>query len=93
MESPGDGPTGDGSTGSGSPGDGPTGDAPTGRPLERAARGGICARCRYADAVVSARGSAFLRCRHPDIPKYPPQPLRSCAGFRPRSRAPADEPT
>jgi hypothetical protein len=56
--------------------------------LARAARGGVCGACRHAAAVVSARGSAFLRCRHPRLPKYPPQPIVRCDGFEPCERAP-----
>ena len=59
--------------------------------LLRAARGGICVACTFAAAVVSSHGSAFLRCRHPHLPKYPPQPLRRCDGFEARRPDRSDE--
>jgi len=43
--------------------------------------------CAFAALVVSSRGSAFLRCRHPRLPKYPPQPIRRCDGFAERVEA------
>lgn len=47
----------------------------------------LCHRCaappRY---ITSAKGSVFIMC--PLLPqKYPPQPVRSCALFRPRPPA------
>lgn len=53
--------------------------------LERIARGGLCGGCLWARLVRSARGSGFLLCRHPELPKYPPQPLTACPGHRPRA--------
>ena len=50
--------------------------------LRRAALGGICSHCANARLVRSARGSVFLLCRHPDLPKYPRQPVLSCHGYR-----------
>jgi hypothetical protein len=48
---------------------------------------GLCADCRYARRVVSARGSEFWRCLRADdpahageFPKYPRLPVRSCRG-------------
>jgi hypothetical protein len=48
----------------------------------RAARGGICSGCRFAELIVSSRGAGFLRCRHRGLPKYPPQPVLRCGGFQ-----------
>ncbi len=40
--------------------------------------------------ITSARGSVFIMC--PLLPnKYPPQPVRSCALFRPTERPSGDE--
>lgn len=50
--------------------------------LRAIARGGLCGDCAHARLVRSSRGGAFLRCAHPDPPKYPPQPLRSCPAYR-----------
>jgi len=55
--------------------------------LARAARGGVCAACRYARVVPSARGATFLRCDHPDLPRYPVVPVVRCAGFASRAAA------
>ena len=53
---------------------------------------GLCATCRHAREVVSARGSWFLRCALSDVdprfPKYPPLPVVACDGYR---EAPASE--
>ncbi len=46
---------------------------------------GLCGGCRWARAVVSARGSRFLRCGRADddhdFARYPALPVRACAGF------------
>lgn len=49
--------------------------------LLRAARGGLCSSCAHARLVRSARGSSFVRCVHPDLPKYLPQPVLRCPGY------------
>jgi hypothetical protein len=45
----------------------------------------MCARVR---AVVTPRGSRFLLCQlsttDPAYPKYPPQPVVRCDGYRPK---------
>jgi hypothetical protein len=41
----------------------------------------ICHRCVHLRLVTSGKGSQFLLCRNPALPKYPPQPVRSCVGF------------
>jgi len=51
----------------------------------RAARGGVCATCTHARVITSARGSVFLRCDHPRLPKYPPQPMHRCNGWEART--------
>lgn len=51
----------------------------------RVPRTGLCPDCRHVKAITSDRGSTFLLCRKsaedPRYPKYPPQPVVSCAGF------------
>ncbi len=46
---------------------------------------GLCADCAHARVQESARGSTFWRCGRADddarFPKYPPLPVRECAGF------------
>lgn len=48
---------------------------------------GLCARCRHADVVHSARGSTFWRCslsaHDARFPKYPRLPVLRCTGFEP----------
>jgi len=46
---------------------------------------GLCATCKHAHAITSARGSTFWRCREhdrdPSWPKYPPLPVVTCPRF------------
>jgi hypothetical protein len=39
---------------------------------------GLCATCAFAKVMTSDRGSTFLRCTHPDLPKYPRLPVLAC---------------
>lgn len=55
--------------------------------LLRAARGGLCGACQNARLVRNPRGSVFARCVHPDLPKYPGQPVLRCEGFLPAPSA------
>lgn len=52
---------------------------------ERAARVGLCARCRHARRVVSSKGSEFWMCELYQLDarftKYPPLPVLACDGF------------
>jgi hypothetical protein len=41
----------------------------------------LCHRCRYLHVVTTKRGSVFLQCREPSLPKYTGQPVRACAAF------------
>jgi hypothetical protein len=43
----------------------------------------LCHRCAHLRLVHSGRGSTFLMCREPTLPKYAPQPVRACPGFAP----------
>jgi hypothetical protein len=55
-------------------------------------RVGLCADCRHARRVESARGSVFTRCalaeRDPRFPKYPRLPVLRCAGYEPDASLP-----
>jgi hypothetical protein len=47
---------------------------------------GLCDRCAYQRLVPNTRGSIFSLCersrREPEVfPRYPPLPVRECAGF------------
>jgi GNAT superfamily N-acetyltransferase len=48
---------------------------------------GLCADCRHARRIVSARESVFTLCERsktdPSYPKYPRLPMRACAGYEP----------
>lgn len=46
-------------------------------------RVGLCGSCAAARRVVSAKGSEFWRCTHPELPKYPQLPVRLCAAHTP----------
>jgi hypothetical protein len=41
----------------------------------------VCHRCRHVRLVESGKGSVFLMCREPSLPRYGPQPVRSCPAF------------
>ena len=41
----------------------------------------LCHRCQHLRVVQSGKGSTFLLCQEPTLPKYPPQPVRACRGF------------
>jgi hypothetical protein len=49
---------------------------------------GLCASCRHAQVVTSARGATFLLCRLSFVDarfaKYPPLPVRQCSGYEER---------
>jgi hypothetical protein len=45
----------------------------------------LCHGCAHLRLVESAKGSTFLMCREPTLPKYPPQPVTTCRGFTPRA--------
>ncbi|MGH7897180.1 MAG: hypothetical protein ACREQQ_04460 [Candidatus Binatia bacterium] len=46
---------------------------------------GLCAECRFARRIRSARGSEFVLCGRseadPDYPRYPRLPVDSCAAY------------
>ena len=46
----------------------------------------LCHRCTHCREVRTAR-SVFLRCAEGTLPKYAPQPVRTCAQFREGSPA------
>jgi hypothetical protein len=47
---------------------------------------GLCATCVHAVIVHSDRGSTFLRCTHPELPKYPRLPVLECRGWQAMKR-------
>ncbi len=44
----------------------------------------LCRRCEHLRLVQSGKGSTFLMCQEPSLPKYPRQPVASCAGYAPK---------
>ncbi|HEX2163479.1 MAG TPA: hypothetical protein VHM02_05980 [Thermoanaerobaculia bacterium] len=56
---------------------------------------GLCATCAHRRLVASRR-STFLFCglseTDPRFPRYPPLPVRSCAGYREGEPPPASPP-
>jgi hypothetical protein len=52
---------------------------------------GLCADCRHARLIESAKGSQFLLCQlsqsDPSFPKYPRLPILACAGYSPKPTA------
>ncbi|HEV3481392.1 MAG TPA: hypothetical protein VGR97_03595 [Candidatus Acidoferrales bacterium] len=53
-------------------------------------RAGLCAKCRFARRIESARGSKFILCElsasDPAFPKYPRLPVIECPGYVGRVR-------
>jgi hypothetical protein len=53
-------------------------------PAQVRARVGLCADCRHARRIVSAKQSEFWLCQRaqtdPRFRKYPPLPVRQCPG-------------
>ncbi len=45
----------------------------------------LCHRCGHLRLNGNKRGSIFLSCTAPTMPRYLPQPVRACAAFEPRS--------
>ena len=43
----------------------------------------ICHQCAHLRLVRSGKGSVFLMCQEPSLPKYPPQPVVRCGQFTP----------
>jgi len=42
----------------------------------------LCHRCQFLRVIESGKGSVFLMCQEPTLPKYAPQPVTRCPGFR-----------
>jgi hypothetical protein len=57
-----------------------------GEPKRPRSAAGLCPECTHVERIVSGKGSTFLRCalQRADarFPKYPPQPVLSCPGFK-----------
>jgi hypothetical protein len=47
---------------------------------------GLCASCVHAKRVASRRGSTFVLCSAPGLPKYPQLPVRTCASHEPAKK-------
>jgi len=45
----------------------------------------LCHQCTHLRVNGNNRGSVFLSCTAPAMPKYLPQPIRSCRAFTARS--------
>ncbi len=50
----------------------------------------LCEKCASMREVIAPKGSRFLLCQlsrsDPAFPKYPPQPVVRCNGYRPRDK-------
>ena len=50
----------------------------------------LCETCAWMREVITPRRSRFLLCQlsttDPRFPKYPPQPVVRCAGYRPKDK-------
>jgi hypothetical protein len=51
----------------------------------------LCETCALMREVLTPKGSRFLLCQlsqtNPDYPKYPPQPVVGCDGYRKKEQA------
>jgi hypothetical protein len=43
----------------------------------------LCHRCRWLRLTGNKRGSVFMQCTEPTLPRYGPQPVRACPRFEP----------
>ncbi|GAB4559070.1 MAG: hypothetical protein Tsb0020_04570 [Haliangiales bacterium] len=50
--------------------------------MSRAFPDSLCHRCAHLRVIESRRGSSFLQCQEPALPKYVPQPVLRCGRFR-----------
>jgi len=54
----------------------------------------LCETCARVREVVTPKRSRFLLCQlsqtNPTYPKYPPQPVVRCGGYRPRETSEQD---
>jgi hypothetical protein len=59
--------------------------------MTQTTRIGLCAHCAHARRIENRRGSVFLFCelssRDPRFSRYPPLPVRQCAGYTKSARA------
>jgi hypothetical protein len=46
----------------------------------------LCHTCLHLRLITSARGSTFLMCLEPSLPKYPRQPVVACERHTPPPR-------
>jgi hypothetical protein len=46
------------------------------------ANAGLCRTCGHAKLNETRRGTAYLRCTNPDLPRYPRLPVAACSGYR-----------
>lgn len=44
---------------------------------------GLCRRCAHHRVVISTKGSEFVRCTAPEMPKYPQLPVLQCGSYAP----------
>jgi len=41
----------------------------------------LCHHCVHLRVIRSGKGSTFLMCQEPSLPKYPRQPVLACVGY------------
>ena len=46
----------------------------------------LCHQCVHLRVIRSGRGSTFLLCQEPSLPRYGPQPVRTCRGLKSPAR-------
>jgi hypothetical protein len=57
-------------------------------------RKSLCSNCAFVREIVTPKGSRFLLCKLSQkdaaYPKYPPQPVMLCQGYRPKDESPEE---
>lgn len=56
-------------------------------------RAGLCASCRFAEVILSSKGSTFYLCTlaatDPAFRRYPVLPVLRCSGYQTQPKQPA----
>ena len=42
---------------------------------------GLCQSCAHGKLNETRKGTAYLRCTNPDLPRYPRLPVTGCPGY------------
>jgi hypothetical protein len=51
----------------------------------------LCHHCVHLRLVTSGKGSTFLMCQEPSLPKYPRQPVVACLRYSRKADSPQEK--